>query len=134
MPVTLANPGVISAADYAQLKGLTFPEKVQQMLGILRQAPATRTQQQLTGSNFMKWGRHSCLPLCRQTGMSALPTRIMLLPLTQSGPFIWTDAVGSRGEVLFIGSGFPATTTFPTVIIIKPTGEVYRMLPSGSTS
>jgi hypothetical protein len=96
-PVSLANPGAVSAADYGQLKGLSFAEKVQQMRGILQEAKATRTQQQLK----------------------------------QSGPFLWSEGVGQRGEMLFIGAGFPAITRFPTVIVIMTTGEVYRMQPSG---
>ncbi len=54
-PVALANPGVLSAADYGQLKGLTVDEKIQQMRAILEEVRATRTPQQIAQFGQFIW-------------------------------------------------------------------------------
>ncbi len=41
-PVSLAHPGKLSDADYAQLSGLTPAEKIRHLRGILNQVQATR--------------------------------------------------------------------------------------------
>ena len=51
----LATPGLLSAADYAQLSGLTFDQKVRQMRAILAEVRATRTPQQLIRFGPFTW-------------------------------------------------------------------------------
>jgi hypothetical protein len=46
------------------------------------------------------------------------------------GPFRFVEGVGSFGEHLFIGAAAPTLQLY-TVVIIKATGEVYKMQPSG---
>lgn len=55
VPVTLASPGEFSDADYVQLGGLTVPEKILQMRGILTEVRATRIPQQLTLAGPFRW-------------------------------------------------------------------------------
>ena len=98
-PVELANPGRLSAADYAQLEGLSFGDKVRQMRAILNRAIATRSPQQVE----------------------------------QLGPFRFQEMLGPNGEEIFMGQGAPATTTVPTVTVITPQGQTYRMRPLGVT-
>jgi hypothetical protein len=54
-PVTLAMPGVLSPADFAQLHGLTVPDKILQMRGILTGVRATRTLQQVAQFGQFSW-------------------------------------------------------------------------------
>src|SRR5438045_2119421 len=54
-PVTLALPGELSDADYAQLQGLTVPDKILQMRAILTHVSATRTAQQTAALGPFRW-------------------------------------------------------------------------------
>lgn len=54
-PVTVANPGVLSATGYAQLNALSFADKVRQMRAILGRVQATRTQQQISQLGPFRW-------------------------------------------------------------------------------
>ncbi len=45
-PVVIASPGVLSDADYAQLVGLAYSDKIAGMRAILAEVAATRTLQQ----------------------------------------------------------------------------------------
>jgi hypothetical protein len=99
-PVTLANPPFLSGKDYAQLAGLTFAEKVDQMRAILQAVKDSRTPAEIA----------------------------------KYGDFLWIERLGPSGEVLFVGQGGPgAAMNFPTVTIIMPQGEVYRMFMLGLT-
>ena len=47
----LTNPGFLSAADFAQLQGLAFDEKVRLMRVILNEVRQTRTPQQIEAAS-----------------------------------------------------------------------------------
>lgn len=52
--------------------------------------------------------------------------------IARYGDFVWIERFGPAGEVLFVGQGGPgAAMNFPTITIIVPTGEVYRMFMVG---
>jgi hypothetical protein len=51
--------------------------------------------------------------------------------IAQFGRFAWQEMGGSKGEVIFMGQGGPATTTRPTVVVVFRDGRVYQMLPLG---
>jgi hypothetical protein len=51
----LANPGFLSAADFAQLQGLAFDEKVRLMRSILNDVRRTRTPQQIAQFGTFTW-------------------------------------------------------------------------------
>jgi hypothetical protein len=51
----LANPGFLSAADFGQLQGLTFDEKVRRMRAILNEGRQTRTPQQVAQLGMFTW-------------------------------------------------------------------------------
>jgi hypothetical protein len=53
--VSIAAPGVLSAADYAQLAGLSFADKVRQMRAFLNEVKATRTPQQVAQLGPFRW-------------------------------------------------------------------------------
>lgn len=54
-PVTLANPPFLSGKDYAQLAGLTFAEKVEQMRAILQAVRDSRTPADITQYGDFLW-------------------------------------------------------------------------------
>jgi hypothetical protein len=51
----LANPGFLSAADFAQLQGLAFDEKIRLMRAILNEVRQTRTAQQIAQFGRFTW-------------------------------------------------------------------------------
>jgi hypothetical protein len=51
----LVTPGLLSASDYAQLKGLQFDQKVRHMRAILAEVKATRTPQQVALLGSFTW-------------------------------------------------------------------------------
>ncbi|HEY7330466.1 MAG TPA: hypothetical protein VH592_22690 [Gemmataceae bacterium] len=54
-PETLANPPFLSGKDYAQLAGLTFAEKVDQMRGILQAVKDSRTPADIARYGDFLW-------------------------------------------------------------------------------
>lgn len=54
-PVSLANPPFLSGKDYAQLAGLTFAEKVEQMRAILQAVKDSRTPADITKYGDFLW-------------------------------------------------------------------------------
>lgn len=54
-PVTLANPPFLSGKDYAQLAGLTFAEKVEQMRAILQAVRDSRTPADIAQYGDFLW-------------------------------------------------------------------------------
>ncbi|HTU93348.1 MAG TPA: hypothetical protein VMF69_24925 [Gemmataceae bacterium] len=54
-PVTLANPPFLSGKDYAQLAGLTFAEKVDQMRAILQAVRDSRTPADIAKYGDFLW-------------------------------------------------------------------------------
>jgi hypothetical protein len=54
-PVTLANPPFLSGKDYAQLGGLTFAEKVDQMRAILQAVKDSRTPADIAKYGDFLW-------------------------------------------------------------------------------
>jgi hypothetical protein len=51
----LANPGFLSAADFAQVQGLAFDEKVRVMRALLNEVRQTRTPQQIAQLGTFAW-------------------------------------------------------------------------------
>jgi hypothetical protein len=51
----LANPGFLTAADFSQLQGLAFDEKVRQMRAILSEVRQSRTPQQIAQFGRFTW-------------------------------------------------------------------------------
>jgi hypothetical protein len=51
----LANPGFLSAADFTQLQGLAFDEKIRLMRAILDEVRQTRTPQQIVQFGWFTW-------------------------------------------------------------------------------
>lgn len=72
-PVTLANPPFLSGKDYAQLAGLSFNEKLDQMRAILQAVKDSRTP-----ADIAKYGQFTWIERCGSGGE--------MLFLGQGGP------------------------------------------------
>jgi hypothetical protein len=88
-PVTLANPPFLSGKDYAQLAGLTFTEKVDQMRAILQAVRDSRTPADIVKYGDFLWierfGPYGEVLFVGQGGPGAamnFPTITILLPQT----------------------------------------------------
>lgn len=124
-PVTLANPPFLSGKDYAQLAGLTFAEKVEQMRAILQAVRDSRTPADIAKYGDFLWierfGPRGEVLFVGQGGPGAamnFPTITIIMPQT--------------GEVyrMFMSglTGIDKTTTPPIYLYDLQKGKAQLMV------